>query len=55
MGKKEKEIILQEDVEYLVVETDENNSAIIAKFDRTETPIKLADGYRIRVKFLDET
>nr|WP_157885395.1 hypothetical protein [Ndongobacter massiliensis] len=49
-----KNLFLAKDVERIVVETDEENPVPIATFDRSETPTKLADGYRVRVKFTED-
>lgn len=44
-------IYLLPDVEYLVIETDEDNPVTIAIIDNSNQPVKLSDGYRLRAKF----
>ena len=46
-------IYLLPDVEYLVIETDEENPVTIAIIDNSNQPVKLSDGYRLRSKFTD--
>lgn len=55
MGKKESnELCLAEDVKYLIVETDEENPIRILKIDRSDEPIKVTEGYRVRLGFADD-
>lgn len=47
----DRDIFLADDVEKIIIETNEKNPIPIATIDRSETPIKIDDRYRARVQF----
>lgn len=47
--------ILANDVEKIIIETDEENPAPIVIFDRTEEPFKISTGYRVRISFVESS
>lgn len=53
MKQVESKSFLAEDVDYIVIETEEENPITIARLDNTETPFKPSEGYRVRVGFKD--
>ncbi|WP_156469875.1 hypothetical protein [Murdochiella massiliensis] len=46
-----KDLFLADDVEKIIVETDEENPTPIVTIDRSETPIKTDERYRVRIQF----
>lgn len=50
----EKDLFLADDVEKIIVETDEENPTPVVTIDRSETPIKTDDKYRVRIQFKEK-
>lgn len=50
----EKDLFLADDVEKIIVETDEENPTPIVTIDISETPIKTDDKYRVRIQFKEQ-
>lgn len=48
------DLFLADDVEKIIVETDEENPTPIVTIDKSETPIKTDDSYRVRIQFKEQ-
>lgn len=49
-----KHVCLQDDVERVIVETEEQDPKTILIIDRSDEPLKISDGYRVRMKFTED-
>lgn len=48
------DLFLADDVEKIIVETDEENPTPVVTIDRSETPIKTDERYRVRIQFKEQ-
>lgn len=53
MENEKTKSFLADDVDYIVIETEDDNPITIARLDNTETPFKPSEGYRVRIGFKD--